>query len=122
MLFLLKIQCKCFFSLIATGGYRPPPLKTRFFEGSASLDHAVADFRKKVRFSPPANGPGGKYIFRHPPWGVIGGRMVQIGRKTHFFFENRRQQGLERRYLPEKLVKKGVPLFWALFGNFGDFR
>ena len=35
----------------------PPPLKTRFFEGSASLDRAVADFRKKVRFSPPANGP-----------------------------------------------------------------
>ena len=24
--------------------------------------------------------------------------------------------------LPETLAKKGVPLFWALFGDFGDFR
>jgi len=83
------------------GGYSPPPpLKTRFFEGSASLDHVVADSREKVRFFPQ--------------------RMVRIGRKTHFFFETRRQQGLERRYLPEKLFKKGgTPIlgtFWQFWG------
>ena len=58
-----------------------------------------------MRFSLPADGPEGE--------------------KTALFFsfENRRQQGLERRYLTEKLVKMGGgPLFWALFGDFGDFR
>ena len=62
----------------------------------------VADFRKKVRFSPPADGPEGE--------------------KTALFYENRRQQGLLGRHLTEKLVKKGGTLFWALFGDFGDFR
>ena len=84
------------------GGYSPP-LKTRFFEGSASLDLAVADFRKKVRFSPPVDGPEGEKI------------------PLFFSFENRRQQGLGAAFL-KNWSKRGVPLFWALFDSFGDFR
>ena len=59
-----------FFGRLLWGVIGPPPLKTRFFEGSASPDIAVADFRKKARFSSPADGPEGE--------------------KTALFFENRR--------------------------------
>ena len=49
---------------IATGGYIGPPLKTRFWEGFTFPDHAVADFRKKVRNPPSKDGPeGGGGIF-----------------------------------------------------------
>ena len=43
--------------LLRQGVTQDTPLKTRFFEGSAFPYHVVADFRKKVRFSPPADGP-----------------------------------------------------------------
>ena len=46
------------------------------------------------------------------------------GSKTALFSENR-QQDLERRYLTEKLVKKGVPIFWhflAILGISGENR
>ena len=58
-----------------------PPSKTRFFEGSALPDHVVADFRKKVRFSPPAG---------HPP-----------GEKTALFFEIRHQHSPTNREFPK---------------------
>ena len=48
-------------------------------------------------------------------------RMAQRGEKrtsSHLLAMGVRYRG----ELPEKLAKKGVPLFWALFGDFGDFR
>ena len=49
-----------------------------------------------MRFSPPADGPEGE--------------------KTALFPENRRQQGLERRFLAEKLAKMGGG--YPYFGHF----
>ena len=70
----------------------------RFLCWLASSGNVVADFRKKVRGFPPAVAPEGA--------------------KTALFFENRRQ-GLERRYLTEKL--KGGTLILSTFWRFWGF-
>ena len=46
-------------------------------------------------------------------------RMAQRG--VPLFFKNRRQGGVDFWDLTEKLAKKGVPPFWALFWGFWAF-
>ena len=80
----------------------PPPLKTRFCRGFGHPHHAIAEFRKKCGNPPEGWSSGGDFrIF----FSKIGDNMVRGGET---FLKN--------------WSKRGVPLFWALFGNFGDFR
>ena len=82
-------------------GVIAPPSKNTIFEGSASLDHVVADFWKKVRFSPPS-------------------KMLQIGRKTHFFLTHT----LARTQLVTLTLTPSIwailDPFWALLRAFSD--
>ena len=73
-------------------------------------------FFSKVTEIHPSNSPifGKKCGF--PPR-----RMAQRGENLHFFFENFRKWGLDFCYLPEKVVKKGVPPFLTDFGVGGRF-
>ena len=69
------------------GGYIAPPLKTRFWEGITFPDHAVADFRKKVRVSHPKDGPEGGGDFRdNMVWkGDTLLKNPKIPQNPHFF-------------------------------------
>ena len=80
---------------------QPPPLKTRFCRGFGHLNHAIGEFRKKNAEIPPEGWSSGGGGFPHF-FSKIGDNMVWGG-KT--FLKN--------------WSKTGVPLFWALFGNFG---
>ena len=78
-----------------------PPLKTRFWEVPPNIGSQIFRFCPKVRF---------------PPL-----RMAQRGENPHFEPPTR-DVGSDMGGFLKIWPKRGVPLFWALFGDFGDFR
>ena len=78
-----------------------PPLKTRFWEVPGLLDYACAEFWKKVRFPPSADGPPGGGGFPH----FFPKKVASIVEQTGNF--------------PKKWSKTEVLCFWTILGILG---